>query len=127
VTPLKALIGLVFLLFDRFFPPKRYAWPDGEQPLIDHHPTDYPEDWGLRWDGDSLISAGDGSATEACVEPTAEGPEGAGVRSPAPSGTTNVTAGLLIAAAIGLREYAASDYCEAPVYWSSISDQIDPK
>jgi hypothetical protein len=192
MTPLKALIGLVALLFDRFFPPKTYAWPDGEQPLIDHHPADYPEDWGLRWDGDSLISAGDGSATEACVEPTAEGPGGAGVRSPAPPGATNVepvpcahpfgydhpcakcghtggnihvgadrviaprdcscdnqtdaylyypghhpdcvsqqrpnvTAGLLIAAAYGLREFVASDDCEAPNYWRSIAEQIDPK
>lgn len=38
-----------------------------------------------------------------------------------------VTKHLLISAAIGLRDYAASDACEAPVYWRTIADQLDPK
>jgi hypothetical protein len=80
--------------------------------------------WGEPAWPDSLLASADGAAGDpgpAAEESPASAFEAVG------AGHLKPTAGQLISAAIGLREYADSDACEAPVYWRNIADQLDPQ
>jgi hypothetical protein len=103
-------------------------WPDGEAPLIDARLFGFrdgglaPEVWATMPQQSSVGS----TASEAAVDPVAEGPTPGRAHTPG-VGRTKVTNYLLLSAAIGLREFADSDTCEAPVYWRSVAAQLDPK
>lgn len=153
MNPLRIAAWAVQLVCDLVAPvEKMHPWPDGEQPLIDEPPlldgsryitvapdstttggaVDGPASfepmpgWFRGGFDDEESSARCGSASLAGVDPEAEGPTPGAAHTPG-VGQPEVTAALMVSAALGLRKYAVCRECTAPTYWRNVADQLDPK